>query len=105
MARPLEQLVGRRHLDDLAQIHDGDAVADVANDVEIVGDENERKPEFLAQLLEQIDDLRLDRGVERGDRLIGDDELRPHGERPGDAYALTLPAAQRVRQAILEARR
>ena len=59
----------------------------------------------LAQLVEQVDDLRLDRRVERGDRLVGDQHLRADGERPRDADALALAAAQRVRQVVLEARR
>ena len=36
MARIAEELVGRRRLDDLAEIHDGDAVGDVFHDREIV---------------------------------------------------------------------
>ena len=36
VARVAEQLVGRRGLDDLAEIHHGDAVGDVLHDREIV---------------------------------------------------------------------
>ena len=34
-----------------------------------------REAEPLLQVGEQVDDLRLDRDVERGDRLVGDDEV------------------------------
>ena len=34
-----------------------------------------REPAPLAQLLEQLQDLRLHRDVERGHRLVGDDEV------------------------------
>ncbi len=65
-----------RGLDDTAEIHHRDAAADVVDHGEIVRDEEIGEPEFLLQILQQIDDLRLDRHVERGDRLVADDELR-----------------------------
>ena len=43
---------------------------------------------------EQVEHLRLDRDVERRDRLVGDDQLGAEGERAGDADPLTLAAAQ-----------
>ena len=49
------------------------------------------------QLLEQIQDLRLDGHIERRDRLVGDDEIRVRGERAGDADALLLSAGELVR--------
>ena len=49
---------------------------DVVDHGEIMRDEEISEPEFLLQILQQIDDLRLDRHVERGDRLVADDELR-----------------------------
>ena len=39
MGRPLVDLVGVALFDDLAEIHDGDPVADVPDDGEIVGNE------------------------------------------------------------------
>ena len=99
------QLVGRRHLDDHAQVHDGDAVGDVPDDGEVVRDEQIRQVELRLQLLEQVDDLRLDRDVERGDRLVGDDEVRVERERAGEADALALPARELVRVARGRVRR
>ena len=49
------------------------------------------------QIDEQVDDLRLDRDVERGERLVGDDEARLDGERARDADALALAAGELVR--------
>ena len=54
------------------------------------------------QLLDQVDDLRLDRHVERRDRLVGDDEVRIGGQRARDADALLLPAGELVRIAVDE---
>jgi hypothetical protein len=48
----------------------------VAHDVEVVGDEDVGEPELALQVLEEVEDLRLDGDVERGDRLVADDELR-----------------------------
>ena len=49
---------------------------------------------------QQVDDLRLDRHVERGHRLVADDQLRLARERPGDADALALAAGELVRIAV-----
>ena len=90
----------RRHLDDLAEIHHRDAVGHVLDDGEVVADEQERQAELLLQVLQQVDDLRLDRDVERRDRLVADDEVGLGRERAGDADALALPAGELVRPAV-----
>ena len=69
-------LLGRADLDELAAVHDGDAVAHRADDGEVVRDEQVGEPEVVLQVLQQVEDLRLDRDVERGDRLVADDQLR-----------------------------
>ena len=46
------------------------------------------------QVQQQVDDLGLDRDVERRDRLVGDEQLGLDGERAGDADALALAAAR-----------
>ena len=46
----------------------------------------------LLKDLQQVDDLGLDRNVERRDRLVGDDELRLDRERTSDTDALALAA-------------
>ena len=67
-----------------------------------MGDEEVGELQLLPQLLEQVDDLGLDRDVERRDRLVADDEVRRRGERPGDADALALAAGELVRVAVAE---
>ena len=67
-----------------------------------MGDEQVGQPELALQPLEQVDDLGLDRDVERADRLVGDDEVRVERERPGDADALALAARELVRVALAE---
>ena len=46
---------------------------------------------------QQIEDLRLDGHVERGGRLVGDQQLRPAGERHRDHHALAHAAGELVR--------
>src|SRR5215469_5550448 len=64
MARRLEEPVARRHLDEFAQIHDGNAVGDVVDDGKIVADEEIGEPALRLKLSHQIEDLALDRDVE-----------------------------------------
>ena len=75
------------------------------HDAEVVGDEQVGQAELVLQVVEQVDDLRLDRDVERRDRLVGDDELRVQRERAGDADALALAARELVRVAVAVLRR
>ena len=67
------------------------------DDREVVRDEQVREVELLLQLLEQVDDLRLDRDVERGDRLVRDDEVGVERERAGEPDPLALAAGELVR--------
>ena len=50
-----------------------------------------------AEALEERDDLRLDRDVERGGRLVGDQQPRLGGERERDHHALAHAAGELVR--------
>ena len=59
------KLLGRDDLDDLAEIHDRNAVADVLDHPQIVRDEQIGEPELLLQIEQHVQDLRLDRDVER----------------------------------------
>ena len=62
-----------------------------------MGDEEVGEPELCLEVLEQVDDLRLDGHVQRRDGLVRDDELRAHRERARDADALALTAGELVR--------
>ena len=73
--------------------------ADVPDHGEVVRDHQVGQTELLLQLLEQVEDLRLDRHVQRRDRLVGDDEARFERDRAGDADPLALPAGELVRVA------
>ena len=48
--------------------------------------------------LQQLEDLRLDGDVERGGRLVGDQQVGLVGERHGDHHALALAARELMRE-------
>src|SRR4029079_17199069 len=89
----------RAFLDELAEVHDPDPVAEVLDDRQVVADEEVRQVEIVPQVEEQVQDLALDRDIERRHRLVADDEVRPEGEGPGDADALALAAGELMRVA------
>src|SRR4051794_9440510 len=101
VARVLADLVGVAGLDDLALVHHRDAVGNVANDADVVRDEDVGQAEFVLKVVEQVDDLRLDRYVERRDRLVAEDQLRFEGQSPGDPDPLPLPAGEFMRVAVV----
>src|SRR5436190_1465816 len=103
--RPVVELLCRRELDEFAEVHHRDPVADVAHDAEVVRDEDVREVELSLQVVEEVQHLRLDRDVERRDRLVGDDQLRTQRERACDADPLSLPAGELVREAVVVLRR
>ena len=72
----------------------------VAHDGQVVGDEQVGQAEVVLQVLEQVDDLRLDRDVERRHGLVEHDEPRLDRERPRHADALALAAGELVREAV-----
>ena len=88
--RGREDLVRVGDLDELAAVHHGDAVADVADRREVVRDEEVGEVEPPLQVHEEIEDLRAHRDVERRHGLVADDERRIGGERPRDRDALPL---------------
>src|SRR5215471_14107411 len=100
MQRVVEQLVAVRELDDAAEIHHRDALAKMPHQREIVRDEQVGEAEALAQILKQVDDLRLDRHIEGGYGLIADDEFGIERESARDPDALALAPRHLMRIAI-----
>ena len=74
MLRLLDDLPHRADLGDAPGIHDGDAVGGLGDDAHVVRHQHDGGAVIAAETLEQGDDLRLDRDVERRRRLVGDDE-------------------------------
>ncbi len=62
-----------------------------------MGDEDDRRAGAGAQVAHQVEDLRLDRDVERGRGLVRDEQLRLAGERHRDHHALAHAARHLMR--------
>ena len=67
------------------------------DDREVVADEQVGDAEVAPADRQQVEHLGLHRHVERADRLVGDDELRPRDQRARDRDALALAAGELVR--------
>ncbi len=59
MCRCAEQSFGVAGFDDPAEVHHCCAISDMMNDVEVVGDDDHRESESLAQAVQQVQDLAL----------------------------------------------
>ena len=88
-------------LDDLAEIHHGHPIRDVAHHRQVMGDDHIRQVEFFLQVLQQIEDLRLNRDVQGRDRLVGNDEPGAQRKSSGNADPLPLTPGELVRIAVV----
>src|SRR5207253_2214603 len=65
-----------------------DTVAEIRDDAEVVGDDQHPHATLALQVTDEVEHLRLGRDVERGRRLVGDEELGAAGDGTGDEDAL-----------------
>ena len=96
LLRMLKDLLRRSFLIDSAVVHIEDAVRDVARKLHLVRDDHHGH----AVLRKGANDGKhlTDHGrVERGSRLIEEQDLRFHGNGAGDRHTLFLPAGQLIR--------
>ena len=93
----VEQLVARADLDHSAGVHDGDAVGEVGDHGEVVGDVERRDTVGLGEVADRVQHVRLRGHVQGGGGLVEHDDLGPVGERHGDGDALLLAAGELVR--------
>jgi hypothetical protein len=94
---PRQHLAHRAELDEFAGPEHGDPVGNFAHHPEIVGDEQHGHAALALQFLDESEDLRLRGHVERGRRLVGDQQSGFEHERHGDHDALPLPARELMR--------
>ena len=84
----------RAGLRDDARVHHRDSVGHRGGEVEIVGDEQQCDASASALLVEDRHHLLLRGDVERGRRLVGDQQTRVRQQRAGDHHPLQQPARQ-----------
>ena len=88
---------GIADLDEAAALHDGNAIAEVADERHGVGDEEVGEAVCVLEGAEEIDDLGADGDVQCADGLIEDEELGFECEGAGNVDALTLAAGELMR--------
>src|SRR5437867_8816165 len=94
--RLLEQLADGRFFDDLRAVHHDDPLRGLRDHAHVVCDQQDRHPQLRLQLVQELEDLRLDGDVERGRRLVGDQELGVARQRHRDHDALPHAARELV---------
>ena len=100
MLRVREDGIDGARLDKAARVHDRDAIGDLGHDTEIMRHEDHGHAGLALKLGNEREYLRLDGDVERGGRLVGDQQIRPVDERHGDHYALAHAARKLMRIGI-----
>ncbi len=100
MPGPVEDLGRGARLDDLAPLHDRHPVGQIGDNTHVVGDEQDPGVDAVAEVAHEVEDLGLHRDVERGRRLVGDQEPRIERQRLGDHRPLPLPSRQLVRVGV-----
>ena len=100
VARRGKKVGGLPLLHDAPALHDGDPVADLCGNAQVVGDEEHREAEPLLHGGQEPENLRLDGYIESGNGFVGDEKIRFDGECPRNRNALTLTAGKFVREAI-----
>ncbi len=96
--RPGGDLLGRAVLDDFAGVHDRQAVADLEQEREVMGNEDDAEADLVSEALDLVKDLLLDHDVKRGGRLVHDDDLGLQGQGHRDDHSLAHPARELVRE-------
>ena len=97
MVRPGEDGLGRPDLHHPPEIQHDDAVGQVPDQAQVVGDEQVGGLLFVLQVGQQVEDGRLDRDVERRGRFVADHHLGPGSEGARDRDPLLEPARELAR--------
>src|SRR2546428_2267907 len=92
VARVGEDRAGHPELHQLPEKEEAGRLRDPGGLLHVVRDDHDR--EVLAEFEDQLLDLRRRDGIERRARLVHQQHLGSHGQRPGDAEALLLAAGE-----------
>ena len=86
----LEDIISRSQLHHVAQVHDTNAVGNILDDRQVMGDEHIGEMLLLLQFQQEVNHLGLDGHVQSGNGLVTDHKFRPQSQRAGNANALPL---------------
>ena len=96
MRRGLQHARDRSAFDDAAGVHNRNRVGDLGGDAKIVRDEDHPHTQLALQSPQQDQHLNLHRRVERGGRLVGEQQARVAADRHRYHRALAQAARQLV---------
>ena len=96
MERLIEEVVRARLLHLAPRVHDHHPLRGLRHHPEVVGDEDDGRPDLLLELEHEIQDLGLNRDVEGGGGFIGDEDRRIAGEGHRDHHPLAHPSGHLV---------
>ena len=97
----VKQLKGLSLLHHLARIHNIHIITDFRHHTHIVGDQDNRSPLLLTELLHQLKDLRFNGHVQSRCRFIRDHHLRAAHHSHADHNSLAQTAGQLMRIALI----
>ncbi len=89
-----EDLFDGALLNDLAEVHDGDTLAEVAHGRQVVADEEEGDAEVLLEFCQECDERGPGAGGEDGGGFVEHDKFGVEDERAGDGDALERGGAE-----------
>ena len=95
----MENLLYRAGFYRPALVHHQHAIGNIRDHAHIVGDKHHPHLHLLLQHFDKLQDLRLNRHVQRRRRLIGDQHRRTAGERHGNHHPLAHAAGKLMRVA------
>ena len=94
MVRPAKDGFRIRFFHHAPEIHDHHAIRQMFHHTKIMADEKIGQIKFFPEAHEQVQDLRLDRNIQRRHGLITHNEIRLHRQRACNADTLALPARE-----------
>ena len=97
MGGAVEDVCDRRAFDDPAAVHHHDPVGELRDDAEVMGNQDERHALLRPNLGDELEDLGLDRNVERRGGFVGDENVGLPRQGHGDHDPLVHAAGELVR--------
>ena len=88
----VEHFLGSTHFHHLTAVKHSHTVSHIGDNTQVVGDEHNGVTKFLLQILDQLQDLRLNSNVQRSSRLVTNQDLRLTGQGDSDNNTLTHTA-------------
>ena len=98
----VKQLLGFCLLYHVAQVHNTDTIGNIADNGKVMSNKQVGQVLLFLQVAQQVDNLRLNRHIQRRHRLVTNDKLGISSQTACNADSLALTAGKLVRIAVEE---